>query len=281
MNVLSLKVLSELGYSPILPRENIIFKSFEKSLEIMGKDASTAFLNQSCSAYGISEMQLLTNYKLIEESLYKFFRKGANVVLRYFRQELLKNTAMSKKMDTVTNMDIIKEIYSKETIKFANENHSHDHIAILYENENMKQQLLLEFFNAKVNEGTPKGLVSVNPVEIDSLTDNLLYEDVTKGGQAKITSNFFQWASGIHALNRSETYPTIIAGEYANWFFKNDLTAEILSIETNLGRRINENMLVLCPYDVSDIVDENILGTIVKPHKYIILSDLPMAYKIK
>lgn len=45
----------------------------------------------------------------------------------------------------------------------------------------------------------------------------------------------------------------------ANWFLKNNLAEEFLSLETNLGAHINENMLVLCPYYVSDIEDENLL----------------------
>lgn len=279
MNVLPLKVLSELGYSPLLPGENIVFESLEKSLGIIGNEASTAFLNQICSIYGISEMQLLTNYKLLEKSLHDVFGKGAYVILRYFRKELSKNLAMSKNLDTLTNMDIVKGIYKKETINFINQNHSHDHVAIFYENEDMKQQLLLEFFNAKVNEGSPKGLLSINPVKINSITDNLLYKDFVKGIGHESKSKLFQWVSELHARNISKTHTTIIAGEYANWFFENDLTGEILSIETGLGRHIKDNMMVLCQYDISAIVDKDLLEKIVKPHKYIILGDLPLIYK--
>lgn len=71
----------------------------------------------------------------------------------------------------------------------------------------------------------------------------------------------------------------IVPVEFVNWFLKNNLAEEFLSLEANIGVHINENMLVLCPYYVSDMVDENLLKTIIKPHAYIIMDNLSQIYK--
>jgi hypothetical protein len=71
----------------------------------------------------------------------------------------------------------------------------------------------------------------------------------------------------------------VITGEHEHWFLKNNLKDELLSIEQAMDAYIHENISVLCPYDVSDMLDEHLLKTIINSHTYVIIDDLPQIYK--
>ena len=64
-----------------------------KSIERLGESASKALLDHICSINELSEKELLTNYDLLEKSLYRVLRKGAEVILRDLKRELLVQAA--------------------------------------------------------------------------------------------------------------------------------------------------------------------------------------------
>ena len=64
-----------------------------KSIERLGESASKALLDHICSINELSEKELLTNYDLFEKSLYRVLRKGAEVILRDLKRELLVQAA--------------------------------------------------------------------------------------------------------------------------------------------------------------------------------------------
>lgn len=260
MNILPFKALNQLGYSPIITKnEEVVLDSLSNTLEVLGKKNSKSFLKYACSFYGITEAQLLLNYNLIRKSLYDVFEGGANIILRYFRNELLKNLFEMPHVNNMPTEQIIKELYKRSLNEFINHNHAHDHIALLYQHEQIKKHIVLDFLSAIPNIGSPKGIMTTKPTDMEPITHNLLYSELLVADKSKAMDKASEWVNKIHSQNKSKTNPTIITGEFANWFLKNNLTDEFLSLETNLGAHINENMLVLCPYCVSDMVDEDLL----------------------
>ncbi len=280
MNVLPFKSLKQLGYSPIITKnEKVVLDSLSNTLEILGKKNSDSFLNYACSFHGVTEAQFLLNYKLIRTSLYDVYKSGANIVLRCFRSELLKNVFEMPNINNMPTEQIIKELYNKTLRGFINQSHAHDHIALLYEYESIKKQIILDFLSSPLNIGSPKGIITTKPTDIESITHNILYPDLLEVDKSKAMDKMIEWIYKTHSQNESKTNPTIIIGEFAHWFLKNNLAEEFLSLETIIGGHINENMLVICPYYISDIMDENLLKKIIKPHDYIMIDHLSQIYE--
>ena len=86
----------------------------------------------------------------------------------------------------------------------------------------------------------------------------MLYSELLEVDKSKVVDKASEWVNRIHSQNRSKTNPTMITGEYAHWFLKNILAEEFF-LETHLGSHTNENMLVLCHYYISYMVDGNLL----------------------
>ena len=191
----------------------------------------------------------------------------------------MKNVFDLSNISNIPTEQIIKELYNRSLNEFINQNQAHDHIALLYEHEPLKKQIILDFLSSSPNIGSPKGIMTTKPTDIESITDNMLYSELLEVDKSKAMGKASEWVYKTHSQNKSKTNPTIITGEFANWFLKNNLAEEFLSLETNLGVHINENMLVLCPYYVSDMVDENLLKKIIKPHAFIILDNMTQIYE--
>jgi predicted transcriptional regulator YheO len=68
-----------------------------------------------CSRYCVSEIELLTNYKLFENSLRQTLYDGAEIILDILKEEMLQYVAI--KNQTLTINDILEEINSKERRK--------------------------------------------------------------------------------------------------------------------------------------------------------------------
>jgi predicted transcriptional regulator YheO len=63
----------------------------------------------------VSEIELLTNYKLFENSLRQTLYDGAEIILDILKEEMLQYVAI--KNQTLTINDILEEINSKERRK--------------------------------------------------------------------------------------------------------------------------------------------------------------------
>ncbi len=151
-----LNVLDELGYFPLSSKAEA-YDAARKSIERLGESASKALLDHICSINELSEKELLTNYDLFEKSLYRVLRKGAEVILRDLKRELLvqavlidPNTDLSIRISDIRNPglaigDILKRIRAVETLEFVRKTPSHTHIAFLYTNDNSKNNILAAF----------------------------------------------------------------------------------------------------------------------------------------
>ncbi|MGI0082915.1 MAG: hypothetical protein ACREAG_06425 [Nitrosopumilaceae archaeon] len=72
--------------------------------------------------------------------------------------------------------------------------------------------------------------------------------------------------------------PTRIADEDVTWWIKNGFADEHLKLEKKLGKRLDDNMLILCAYNISNMNDKQI-ATVIEPHGLVILDDPLSLYK--
>ena len=96
-----------------LPKaKRILYTSIKKSFEIVEDSPTGNLFHTMCSRYCVSEIELLTNYKLFENSLRQTLYDGAEIILDILKEEMLQYVAI--KNQTLTINDILEEISSKE-----------------------------------------------------------------------------------------------------------------------------------------------------------------------
>ena len=82
----------------------------------MVEDSPTGHLfHTMCSRSRVSEIELLTNYQLFENSLRQTLYDGAEIILDILKEEMLQYVAINNQ--TLTINDILEEINSKERRK--------------------------------------------------------------------------------------------------------------------------------------------------------------------
>lgn len=108
------------------------------------------------------------NYDLLEKSLYRVLRKGADIILYDPKRELLIQVVLIDPNITTSEIvnprlgvgDIPKRIRTIETLEFVRKIPSHNHISFLYTNDNSKDNILAAFFDTMIDSDST-GLFSL------------------------------------------------------------------------------------------------------------------------
>jgi hypothetical protein len=248
-----LNVLDELGYFPLSSKaEAILYDAAKKSIERLGESTSKALLDHICSINELSEKELLTNYDLFEKSLYRVLRKGAEVILRDLKRELLVQALLIDPNITISDIrnpglavsDILKRIRAVETLEFVRKTPSHTHIAFLYTNDNSKNNILAAFFDTKINSAA-KGLFSFKkPANnyVSGVENIILYEELLQEPREYevVAKRLADWLAKLNPVNKSQQNnddsPTRIADEDAMRWVRNGFVSQILGIEKSMVR---------------------------------------------
>jgi len=135
---------------------------------LLDEKASKDLLDHICSMSGFSEGELLMNYDLLEKSLYRVLRKGADIILYDPKRELLIQVVLIDPNITTSEIvnprlgvgDIPKRIRTIETLEFVRKIPSHNHISFLYTNDNSKDNILAAFFDTMIDSDST-GLFSL------------------------------------------------------------------------------------------------------------------------
>jgi hypothetical protein len=290
-NTKCLNILDELGYLPIASKvDEILYDSVEKAFKIIGKIAYNALLDRACSIYGLSVRELLTNYDLFEKSLYDIFGKVSFILLRALRKEILIHAVLMDSRLTVSDIlnpsitiaDILKHIRAVEVFEFVRKILSYEHILFLYENKNSNEKILSEFFSIGGNDSVPKGLLSVTrPDNLNLISSNLLYDNLVLRVQNKnkheALKKLSDWMFNLHSTSKSD-FATRIAFEDGTWWLRNGLADDYVRFEESLSKHIQNNLSILCGYDISNF-NEQYIGAIIASHIYVILDEPMIIYK--
>ena len=295
-----LNVLDELGYFPLSSKtEEILYDAARKSIERLGESASKALLDHICSINELSEKELLTNYDLYEKSLYRVLRKGAEVILRDLKRELLVRAVLIDPNITISDIrnprlavgDILKRIRAVETLEFVRKTPSHTHIAFLYTNDNSKNNILAAFFDTKINSAA-KGLFSFKkPANnyVSGVENIILYEELLQEPREYevVVNRLADWLAKLNPGNKSQQdnddSPTRIADEDAMWWVRNGFVSQILGIEKSMVRYLQDNMSVLCGYNISNVsnghFDRESISTLISTHDHVILDESSVMFR--
>ena len=286
-------VLDELGYFPLSSKaEAILYNAAKKSIERLGESASKALLDHICSINELSEKELLTNYDLFEKSLYRVLRKGAEVILRDLKRELLVRAVLIDPNITISDIrnprlavgDILKRIRVVETLEFVRKIPSHNHIAFLYRSENSKADILAAFFDTKITGKATKGLLSSNKPTKDDLSYMSYEQLLQEPREYEIVANrLADWIAKLNSSNKSQQQNNTditalrIATEDAMWWVRNGFTGYYMDFEKSMGKYLQNSMSVLCGYDISNVSYENIdttnIKTMIAAHDHVILDE--------
>lgn len=284
-----LNILDELGYLPATSMvDQILFDSVEKAFKIIGKTAYNALLERACSIHRLSERELLTNYDLFEKSLYDIFGKISFILLRGLKKEILIHAVLMDSRLTVSDIlnpsitigDILKNIHEVEVFEYVRKMLSHEHILFLYEDKNSNDKILSEFFFINGKDNVPKGLLSITPANnLNQGCNNMLYDKLVQKLQNKheALKKLSDWMFNLHSSNKSD-FATRIAFEDGTWWLRNGLADDYVRFEGSLGKHLQNNLSILCGYDVSNL-NELYIEAIIASHIYVILDGPMIIYK--
>ena len=152
-----------------------------------------------------------------------------------------------------------------------------EHAIFLWEEATLLDMVLSEFFDPGATGKAPKGLFSAKPSTLESVI-NLVQKDVSGLDKPEAIKKIRGWMAEVHASNDTNL-PTRIAVEDYSWFFQNGLAKGLMELEQSFGRRVKENMTILCGYNVSKLTDPKHLETLIDFHGYAILDQPFRAYR--
>jgi len=108
--------------------------------------------------------------------------------------------------------------------------------------------------------------------------NNLVQKDLSGLDKPEAVKKIRGWMAEVHASNETNL-PTRIAVEDYSWFLQNGLAKGLMELEQSIGRRVKENMTILCGYNVSKLNDPKHLETLIGFHGYAILDQPFRAYR--
>jgi hypothetical protein len=152
-----------------------------------------------------------------------------------------------------------------------------EHAIFLWEEETFLDMVLSEFFDPGATGKAPKGLFSAKPSTFESV-NNLVQKDVSGLDKSGAIKKIRDWITEVHETNETNL-PTRIAVEDYSWFLQNGIAKGLMDLEQSFGRKVKENMTILCGYKVSKLTDPKPLETLIGFHGYAILDRPFRAYR--
>jgi hypothetical protein len=291
-------ILDKLGYIPIPTRsDRILYDAARRSIERFGRSASKAILDHMSSMDGLSEEELLTNFDLLEKSLQRVLRKGAEVVLHDIKIEILTHAVLMDPTITISEIrnpqftirNILKRIRSTEALEFIREKASRKHIAFLYRNEDAKNKIFSAFFDTNITDKAFKGLLlSKKPnnglVEIlNYVNSSILYQELLQESRDElvVVKKLADWLHSLKNLRLdTKNAATRIASEDVTWWVRNGFADHYCKgFEESIGSSLQDDLSVLCGYNISDYNNNATVNRMIATHGYVILDEPSIVYR--
>src|SRR6266699_239370 len=182
--------------------------------------------------------------------------------------DVLNFSALTSKAERINHM--LSEIHEAEMLESGVRHMpKNDHGIFLWKEESSLDTVLSEFFDSRATGKAPKGLFSAKPSTFESV-NNLLQKDVSGLERPEAIRKIRSWMAEVHASNETNL-PTRIAVEDYSWLLQNGLAKGLMELEQNIGRRVKENMIILCGYNVSKLNEPKELERLMDFHSYAIL----------
>lgn len=259
-------LLSKLGYRRVSDDvDRLLFEATRKAFEIFG-DSAESLVRILARDNRLSEKEFLLNCDVIQRSLDSKLGKGiGKIIMNRIKCELFRYVPSAN--SNLDIKDVLDMIRLREIVSFIRTREGHEHMLFLYNNKNVKETVLSEFFGTTSSTG---GILLVSPRHMP-FAETMLYEQLLSEDRSKAMNRAFEWVYAIHAKNNS-VKGTRIAGEDASWFFRNGLASEFMETEKLIGTTVAENISFLCSYDITEI-DDSYLEAIIPCHGFVILDE--------
>lgn len=307
-----LDILDKLGYFQVTSKEeNVLYKSIQISLEIIGEPHRSLLVNHLCSLSALSEKELLTNYDIFEKALNLALYKSADIITRSIRKELLPYAVLHDQSITTDNIvdpkfsvkDILSRLRISEILDFVLKAPSHSHIAFIYKHACSKRRIFPAFFEESIANGSVKRLVAERSTansnnsnkkhyhlqyrnschDTNDSSLKILQDQTVSGTKDEAFSKLPNWIVRLHTSNQSQVTATMIASDETMAWMKNYCNYDNGMVEKLLSRRVlNNNVSFLCGYDISKLSDTLLktIKTIIPFHDYVILDEPFTLYRI-
>jgi hypothetical protein len=291
-------ILDKLGYIPIPSRsDKILYDAARRSIERFGQSASKAILDHMRSMDGLSEEELLTNFDLLEKSLQRVLRKGAEVVLHDIKIEILTHAVLMDPTITISEIrnpqltirNILKRIRSTEALEFIREKASRKHIAFLYRNEDAKNKIFSAFFDTNITDKASKGLLlSKKPNNglvqvLNYVNSSILYQELLQESRDElvVVKKLADWLYSLKNLRLdTKNAATRIASEDVTWWVRNGFADHYCKgFEESIGSSLQDDLSVLCGYNISDYNNNATVNRMIATHGYVILDEPSIVYR--
>jgi len=278
------QVLLQLGYSQLTSKSDKVFlEAIQKALNVFGQSSYNDLMVQLRSKTGMSDVELIKNFNLFEDALKKSTGTvSAKIMIDLIKEELIKYTHLK----TITHKtdEIIAKVEEFSVYDFLINGPSSEHILVLYKDQETIELILSDFFSKKTS--TPFGLVSEHPTKIKDIR-NITYDklsgmdkkdifekdktEILEREKRETVKKLSDWINNMHSCNTS-SLPTRFADQDCTWYIRNQLGEEHLKMESSLGPKPYQQMILLCAYDISKI-PPNDLESLIKSHGYVILQN--------
>jgi predicted transcriptional regulator YheO len=292
-------ILDKLGYLTIPSQaDRILYDATRRSIERFGPSASKAIIDHLCSVDGLSEEELLTNFDLLEKSLQRVLRKGAEIVLHDIKTEILTHAVLIDPTITISEIrnpqltirNILKRIRSTEALEFIRDKATHKHIAFLYKNESAKNKIFSAFFDTNITDKASKGLLlSKKPNNgldqvLSYVNSSMLYEELLQDSREEkiVVKKLADWVHSLKnlRLNNFKNDATRIASEDVTWWVRNGFADHYCKgFEESMGRSLQDDLSVLCGYNISDYSNNGTINRMIATHGYVILDETSILYR--
>lgn len=201
---------------------------------------------------GESWENILLNYPLLEDSLKKIFRAGADDILYGIRNELLKIITMPDAVN-LTNTEILEFINSEEVFSKIQKLNKNQHPILLFTTKEFRDKIIEEFFNINIPDEA-KGCFSENPKISNKKI--ITYDEIVAENEIN-TQKINQFLMDIHHQNTTKL-PSRFACENTIWFKNQGLFEEHQQIGSQLNQQIVSQSCILCCYNLNELTDEHI-----------------------
>lgn len=273
-----LEILDELKYVQITdnPAEKFmgqIVKFLEKKF---GKSITQSFMDEICRINEMTFEEILYRPDLFFNTFESIFgKKGKETIIKTLNKEF------SKQEDFISadcsRDKLLSEIIKNDVIDFVQNMKSHGHVIFLWTDKNFRDKIMLNFLQTPTNEQILKILISSEPKNIDDV-DVLLSKTLLP----KIKTNFVKfWLNQLNEIDSSinSIHSGRIMDIDCNFWLDNGFLNDHLILEKELGVKLQQNLSIICGYNISKIHDQNYLKQLIQCAEFIILDKPVAVYK--
>lgn len=246
------------------------------ALEVFGEDTKKLIIGSISKKFALSDGEVLVRLDVMEKYLVSALGTTGEVLINEIKEKILSENPDIDGVNLST-AEIVNKIVQRDVLDFVRKLPSHEHIAYFYTSEDSKG-LITSAFLSKSSKSAKAAIISNPIVSSESSIQTTRYANILnpsdKSASMKRLGN---WIGSMKKSDTAQMHGLRLLGEDDSWFMNNGFSEEILNLERSLGPHLDEDMSVMCSYDLASLADEH-LATIINSHSYLVTDRPIMLY---